>query len=92
MTPQEAVEQPRVATYAFPASQFPYTARPGLVRAEASVPDTVRAELERLGHTVQTVENWSGEMGGVCIVMREPTSGVLWGGADPRRETYTIAF
>lgn len=92
MSPQQAVEQPRVATYSFPETQFPYTCRPGLVRVEACVPEATRAELARRGHRVEVVADWAGEMGGVCVVKRDPDTGVLWGGADPRRETYTVAF
>lgn len=92
MPPQQAVETPRVATYSFPGTSFPHTYEPGLLRVEATIPEKVRRDLQHLGHRIEVVPPWTWSMGGVCVVRRDRASGVLWGGADPRRETYSVGF
>ena len=55
----------------------------------ADHPEPVRAELCALGHTVEVV----GACGiGAVVTRRDPDSGVLSAGADPRRPTYALAF
>lgn len=91
LPPQTAVEMPRVASYSFPASSYPHVSYPGLLRAEETLPEETRRGLRELGHIVEDVPGWTWEMGGVCVIKRHP-NGTLWGGADPRRETYSVAF
>jgi gamma-glutamyltranspeptidase/glutathione hydrolase len=91
MNPQEAVEQPRFASYSFPASSFPHRYEPGKLRIEEGIGDTVAAELARRGHDVERWPRWSWSAGGVCVVMRDQKA-VFAGGADPRREGYVATF
>jgi gamma-glutamyltranspeptidase/glutathione hydrolase len=90
MNPQEAIEAPRVATYNFPGSFFPHKYYPGVSAAEPSIPTGVIAGLEARGHQM---ERWGrgSKAGGVNVVRRDPVTGVLHGGADPRRENYAAA-
>jgi gamma-glutamyltranspeptidase/glutathione hydrolase len=92
MNPQEAVEQPRYASYSFPASSFPHRYEPGKLRVEAGISDETLGALRRRGHDVEGWPRWSWSAGGVCVVARDPETGVCAGGADPRREGYVAAL
>ena len=43
------------------------------------------------GHDIELIEPWSRKVGGFQGVYRDPASGALFGGADPRRDGYAIA-
>jgi gamma-glutamyltranspeptidase/glutathione hydrolase len=81
MNVQEAIEAPRVRVY-----------RDRLIDAEARVPDTVRAGLAERGHQVNVIDDWSWVVGGGQGIARDPESGALMAGADPRRDGYALAI
>ncbi|WMS41525.1 gamma-glutamyltransferase [Acuticoccus sp. MNP-M23] len=85
---QDAIEAPRVASYSFPSSFAPHESYPGLVRAEKRIPESVRAELSALGHTVEVWEEFTYLAGTFCAVEMRADGG-LEGGADPRRASGT---
>ena len=90
--PQEAVEAPRFYSYSFPNSQYPSAYNPGLMRAEARLGSEWMAELRSRGHVVEAHPDW---WEGACLygaITRDPQSGVLQGGADPRGESYAIGY
>jgi gamma-glutamyltranspeptidase/glutathione hydrolase len=92
LDPQEAVEAPRFYTYSFPASQTPPAYNPGLMRIEKRVPLEVFESLRERGHTVEAHPEW---WEGACLygaIVRDPLSGVLQGGADPRGEAYAVGY
>jgi gamma-glutamyltranspeptidase/glutathione hydrolase len=89
MDPQRAVEAPRFSTQTLVNSFHPRVYRPGVLHVEAGVPDSTRAELRALGHTVTE----TGACGiGAVVTRRDPAAGVLSAGADPRRPTYALAW
>jgi len=89
MNPQQAVEAPRFATQTLVNSFYPRVEKPGQLNVESGIPETTRAELRALGHTVTEI----GACGiGAVVTRRDPDSGVLSAGADPRRPTYALAF
>ena len=89
MNPQQAVEAPRFATQTLVNSFYPRVEKPGQLNVESGIPETTRAELRVLGHTVTEI----GACGiGAVVTRRDPDSGVLSAGADPRRPTYALAF
>jgi gamma-glutamyltranspeptidase/glutathione hydrolase len=89
MNPQQAVEAPRFATQTLVNSFYPRVYKPGQLNVESGIPETTRAELRALGHTVTEI----GACGiGAVVTRRDPDSGVLSAGADPRRPTYALAF
>ena len=92
MDPQQAVEAPRFASFSFPGTQYPFVYEPGLLRIEATFPQSVQAKLEELGHKIEVWPAWHWNAGGVNVIYRTPQSGLLAGGADPRRETYTVTW
>jgi gamma-glutamyltranspeptidase / glutathione hydrolase len=92
MTPQAAVEAPRVATYSQPNSFFPHESQPGVVRAEARLGGRTLAGLQSRGHTVQRWTDWTWAAGAVCAIVREAGGRLLTAGADPRREAYAAGW
>ena len=78
---QEAIEAPRIRVY-----------RDRLVDAESRVPEATRAELGRRGHQINTIDDWSWVVGGGQGIARDPESGALMAGADPRRDGYALAI
>jgi gamma-glutamyltranspeptidase/glutathione hydrolase len=89
MNPQQAVEAPRFATQTLVNSFWPRVCKPGQLNVEAGIPESTRAELRALGHTVTEI----GACGiGAVVTRRDPESGVLSAGADPRRPTYALAW
>jgi gamma-glutamyltranspeptidase/glutathione hydrolase len=89
MNPQQAVEAPRFATQTLINSFYPRAYLPGQLNVEPGIPASVRAELSALGHKVSE----TGACGiGAIVTRRDPTTGVVSAGADPRRPTYALAF
>ena len=78
---QEAIEAPRVRVY-----------RDRLVDAEARIPAATRAALTTRGHNVNVIDEWSWIVGGGQGIVRDPESGALMAGADPRRDGYALAI
>jgi gamma-glutamyltranspeptidase/glutathione hydrolase len=88
MTPQQAVEAPRFATQTLVNSFWPHPEKPGVLNVEPGIPEPTRAALRALGHTVVEI----GACGiGAVVTRRDPATGVLSAGADPRRPTYALA-
>jgi gamma-glutamyltranspeptidase/glutathione hydrolase len=81
MNVQEAIEQPR----------FRHTAGRGIA-VESRVPEAVTDALAALGHDVSRIPEWSWLVGGMQGIYRDPDSGVLMGGADPRRDGYAVGW
>jgi len=89
MNPQQAVEAPRFATQTLVNSFYPRAYRPGLLDVERGISESARAELRELGHEVTEI----GACGlGAVVTRRDPETGVLSAGADPRRPTYALAW
>ena len=83
---------PRFYSYSFPNSQYPSAYNPGLMRAEARFGSECMEELRFRGHAVEAHPDW---WEGACLygaITRDPQSGVLQGGADPRGESYAIGY
>ena len=81
MNVQEAIEAPRVRAY-----------RDRLIDAEARIGAEIRDGLAQRGHEVNAIADWSWIVGGGQGVMRDPASGALMAGADPRRDGYALAI
>jgi len=91
MNVQAAIEAPRVISASFPSSFHPHGYEPGVVRVEGRIPPTIREQLVALGHTVQVLPDFTPVVAGVCAIRRRD-SGVLEGGADPRRASYAAGW
>jgi gamma-glutamyltranspeptidase/glutathione hydrolase len=92
LTPQQAVETPRVATFSHPGSFYPHPAFPLRLAVEARVAPETRAALAAKGHDIHDWAAFEFDAGGVSIagsrVMAEGGEPVLTAAADPRRITY----
>ena len=89
MNPQEAIEAPRFATQSVTNSFYPHEYYPGRLQVEESFPaDTVSA-LEAMGHEVAR----SVTCGlGATVARRDPETGAMSSGGDPRRASYAIGW
>lgn len=85
MTPQEAVEAPRFQTEHFYSSFAGHEFVPGVVRVEGRMPPDTARLLTKLGHKIQVAGDWSN---GSSPVVIQAGTGVLNGGADPRRSRF----
>jgi gamma-glutamyltranspeptidase/glutathione hydrolase len=92
MSSQEAVEAPRFATYSLPDSFWPHDYDPGKLKIEAALERTMGWLIEH-GHRAEVLlDDDVYLMGGMCVIVRDPATGVLSAGADPRRECYAAAW
>ena len=90
MALQQAIEAPRFGTFMYPNSFSPFAV--GNFNIESRFPRSTVAALETLGHPVELWPDVSPAAGAVCAVMRDPVTGWLHAGADPRREAYAMAW
>jgi gamma-glutamyltranspeptidase / glutathione hydrolase len=90
MAVQQAIEQPRFGTFLFPNSFSPHAI--GKFNVESRLPEKTVAALRNLGHEVQLWSDLTPAAGAVCAIWRDPRTGWLHAGADPRREAYAIAW
>jgi gamma-glutamyltranspeptidase/glutathione hydrolase len=79
---QGAIDAPNWHTDSFPSSFYPRSSRPGSVVLESRIGEPVIDGLRRRGHDVTVAEPWS--EGRICAVARDPATGVLSAGANPR--------
>ena len=89
---QEAIEAPRIASYAFPSSFAPYDYFPGRLAAESRIPAATRDALRARGHDVRDWPDWTWLAGSVEAVKFDPATGTKLAGADPRRPAYALAM
>ena len=92
MEVQQAVEAPRVASYSYPSSFEPHAYHPGLLHMESRIDRATGEALGRLGHTIEWWPEWTWLAGAVCTVVADQQTGVLKGGADPRRPSYALGL
>ena len=89
MNPQEAIEAPRFATDSVPDSFYPHNYYPGRLSLEAGIPSGTAETLEQMGHKVVRAEVCGV---GATVTHRDPESGVLSTGGDPRRPCYALSW
>ena len=76
MNIQAAMEAPRFTKLTFEGCD---------VQVESRVPESTRAELQKLGHNVRTAAPYSQNVGGGQAVMRDE-KGTNFGASDPRKD------
>jgi len=77
--PQQALDQPRFCIDAEENS--------GKVMLEKGIPVDTMARLAEMGHPVQPVSGWGrATFGRGQVILRDPETGVLTGGSDPRAD------
>ncbi|EQA44952.1 putative gamma-glutamyltransferase [Leptospira broomii serovar Hurstbridge str. 5399] len=88
MNPQEAVNAPRFRSLNWPDSFSPHTYYPGRIELEKDIYDRHADALKAIGYDVQGREKWEYDFGAPCVSLRDPKTGKLFGGADPRKESW----
>lgn len=80
MDAQSAIDSPRVSMYEEPPN--------GRIYVEDTFGIEVLSELAQLGHPVLPASGAmrTGVVGKGQVIVRDPDSGVLWGGSDPRSD------
>jgi gamma-glutamyltranspeptidase / glutathione hydrolase len=79
---QEAIDAPQLHTTSFPGSFHPRASEPGVVVAEDRLGAGVLDGLRARGHEVLEQGPWS--LGRLCAVSRDPGTGIVSAGANPR--------
>lgn len=94
MTPQQATESPRFASFSNPSSFFPWRGMPGLVGLERRIDVSVADGLKARGHTIAWLPDFEFENAAFCMagdLLPPASSGrVLASAADPRRSCYAL--
>ena len=85
MTPMEAIEAPRFATFSYPRSSSPHPFDPGLLKLEKRIPAETVETLRAMGHDARDWPEWDFAAGAVCTIIRKEGSGTMEGASDPRR-------
>jgi gamma-glutamyltranspeptidase/glutathione hydrolase len=91
MNPQEAVESPRFDTQHYVSSFDNHEFSAGLLNVESRIPAGVIEQLRLRGHKLNIQTDW-GTGSSPTVITYDPRSGVISGGADPRRGRYAIAW
>ena len=89
MDPQQAVEAPRFSTMSNVNSFYPHVYHPGRSDLEQGIPETTAEDLRALGHQIARAVDCGM---GATVSVRDPETGHLSTGADPRRACYAIAL
>jgi len=89
MTVQQAAEAPNINSYQLRASFGEHESRPGRLLLASSTPDSVRAELEKMGYTLEFERLTSGPINAIWF---DRTHGTFWGGSSNHGEDYGIAW
>ena len=89
MDPQQAVEAPRFSSQSNVNSFYPHVYQPGRLDLEGEIPETTAEDLRALGHRIERVVDCGM---GATVSVRDPETGHLSTGADPRRACYAIAL
>ena len=82
MDPQNAIESPR----------FRWELGAPTVSVEGRIHSDVVADLEGRGHEVSVVDDWTMMVGGMNAVKLDRATGIMQGGADPRRDGYVMGW
>lgn len=86
MTPQEAISAPR---WLYGRT---WGAASNDLKLEGRIPKNVVDELQRRGHPVRSVEDYTDTMGHAGAILVDQTSGVLQGATDPRGDGLAAAY
>jgi gamma-glutamyltranspeptidase/glutathione hydrolase len=91
MNPQEAVEAPRFDTQHYVSSFDNHEFLAGVLNLESRLPAEVMSQLVRRGHKITVQAPW-GTGSSPTVIVYDAKSGVISGGADPRRGRYAVAW
>jgi gamma-glutamyltranspeptidase/glutathione hydrolase len=92
MSAQEAVEAPRFVTHSFPGSFEPHPYYPGRLDLEKDIGEATGDALVAAGHRIEWLPKLSVGTAGVCTIVADRETGILYGGADPRRAARAMGW
>jgi gamma-glutamyltranspeptidase/glutathione hydrolase len=92
MDPQSAVEAPRFASYSFPQPFEPHEILDRVLRIEGRLGDDVWHGLNALGHKTEWWPKRDWLAASVCCILKDPDTGFMHAGADPRRQAWAVGF
>ncbi|RWK46665.1 MAG: gamma-glutamyltransferase family protein [Mesorhizobium sp.] len=92
MSIQDAIDAPRFVTHSHPNSFEPHGYAPGRLLLERSIGEDRAKALSAKGHDVQWLPDISLGTAGVCAVVADRKTGILYGGADPRRSARAMGW
>lgn len=91
MSPARAVSAPRVISLGLGNETYLQALEPRgdgrLLALESRIPRATALVLVQRGHDVRYVGDWANLMGCGAMIWRNPETGALVGGADPRRDS-----
>ena len=88
MDPQTAINAPRFQSMNFPDSFAPNVYKPGTIGIELPLYQSVGKELEAMGYKIKVGGKWDNKYGAENVILKDPVSGNLIGGSDPREENW----
>lgn len=94
MTPQQAVEAPRIAAFNAPSAFHPHPSADRLVYAESRIPAAEISALQTAGHRVEIWPEYEFDAGSVQVIQsRTNNQGerYMLAAADPRRSAYGMS-
>lgn len=91
MNPQEAVEAPRFDTQHYVSSFDSHEFLAGVLNVESRIAEDVIKKLGARGHKMKSQSPW-GTGSAPTAIIYDVKSGVISGGADPRRGRYAVAW
>ena len=89
MNPQEAIEAPRFGTESVVNSFYPHVYYPGRLSLEHAITEESAESLRHRGHEVVRARSCGT---GATVAIRDPNTGILSTGADPRRPCHAIGW
>ena len=91
MNPQEAVEAARFDTQHYVSSFDNHEFLAGVLNVESRIPSDVIQKLSSRGHKIKMQSPW-GTGSSPTVIMYDAKTGVISGGADPRRGRCAVAW
>jgi gamma-glutamyltranspeptidase / glutathione hydrolase len=88
MNPQAAINAPRFQSYNFPDSFAPNIYKPGTIGLELPLYEDAGRKLEAMGYKVLKGGKWDNKYGAENVILKDPSTGELIGGSDPREENW----
>ena len=92
MAPEQAVDQPRFATYNHPPSGSENNSTPARLNVEDRIPQATVEALKQRGHDVRSWGAWNWQAGAVTATYFDSESGLIIAAGDVRRETYPLGY
>ncbi len=88
MDPQAAINAPRFQSYNFPDSFAPNVYKRGTIGLELPLYRSIGKKLKAMGYRVKKGCKWDNKYGAENVIMKDPATGSLIGGSDPREESW----